>query len=119
MMNCTCGNSESFEKCCEPLLLGKATAKSAEQLMRSRYAAYVHQKIDYLIETTHPATRKLYRRKDIEKWAKESKWLKLDILFSTDNFVEFKAYFQDKAGKIQEHHEKSNFIFEGGKWFFE
>jgi SEC-C motif-containing protein len=100
-------------------LLGKATAKSAEQLMRSRYAAYVHQKIDYLIETTHPATRKLYRRKDIEKWAKESKWLKLDILFSTENFVEFKAYFQDKAGKIQEHHEKSNFIFEGGKWFFE
>jgi SEC-C motif-containing protein len=119
MMLCSCGNSESFENCCEPLLLGKVLAASAEQLMRSRYSAYVHQKIDYLIETTHTSTRKLYHRKDIEKWAKESKWLKLEILFSSENFVEFKAFHQDKEGKIHEHHEKSNFIFDGGKWFFE
>lgn len=118
-MLCSCGNNDSFENCCEPLLLGKEIASSAKQLMRSRYSAYVHQKIDYLIETTHPSTRKLYRKKDIEKWAKESKWLKLEILFSSENFVEFRAYYQDKGGKIHEHHEKSKFVFEGGKWFFE
>lgn len=118
-MLCSCGNKKSFENCCEPLLLGKVIASGAEQLMRSRYSAYVHQKIDYLIETTHSSTRKLYKKKDIENWAKESKWLKLEILFSSENLVEFKAYYQDKVGKIHEHHEKSNFIFEGGKWFFE
>lgn len=118
-MNCSCGNSETFEKCCEPLLLGKAIATSAEQLMRSRYSAYVHQQIDYLIQTTHSSTRHLYRKKDILKWAKESNWLKLEIIFASHDFVEFRAYYQDKSGRIHQHHEKSNFIFEGGKWYFE
>jgi SEC-C motif-containing protein len=118
-MSCSCGNILSFENCCEPFLQGKQIAQTAEQLMRSRYSAYVHQQIDYLIETTHASTRKLYRRKAIEKWSKESKWLKLEIVVAMGSFVEFKAYFLDKTGKIQIHHEKSHFIFENGRWYFE
>lgn len=118
-MNCSCGNNVSFEKCCEPLLLGKAHATCAEQLMRSRYSAYVHHKIDYLIDTTYPTKRKLHLKREIEKWAKESKWLKLEILFANENIVEFEAIYQDKAGKVQVHHEKSKFIFEGKRWYFD
>ncbi len=117
-MNCCCGNNRSFEQCCEPFISGKANPTTAEQLMRSRYAAYVHCDVDYLITTTHVSTRKFYRRSDIEKWAKESKWLKLEILLASQNFVEFKAYYQDKSAKIQVHHEKSTFVFEHGKWYF-
>lgn len=117
-MICCCGNDKPFEECCQPLIQGKSKAKTAEQLMRSRYAAYVHQAIDYLIETTHPSTRKYYRRKDIEKWAKESTWLKLEILFASENQVEFKAYFRDKSFQIQIHHEKSTFVLEGDTWFY-
>lgn len=117
-MNCCCGNEKPFEDCCQPLIEGKSKAKTAEQLMRSRYAAYVHHAIEYLIETTHFSTRKYYRRKDIEKWSKESTWLKLEILFASENQVEFKAYFRNKSTQIEIHHEKSTFIFENNQWFF-
>lgn len=86
--------------------------------MRSRYSAYVHCNIDYLVETTHPSQRKYYRRKDIQKWASESEWLKLEVIAFTENTVEFKAFYRDKRALLQVHHEKSEFHFENGKWYF-
>lgn len=115
---CSCCSGKPFASCCEPLLLGKDLAQTAEQLMRSRYFAYAHGFIDYLIETTYPSERKYYSRKAVKQWAEENQWLKLEILFSSEKIVEFKAYYKDPSAKIQIHHERSTFRFENGKWYF-
>ena len=115
---CTCGSGENFVSCCEPFLLEKEFAKTAEQLMRSRYSAYAHGFIDYLIETTYPSQRKYYSRKAVKQWADENQWLKLEIVFSSEKIVEFKAYYKDPSAKIQIHHERSTFQFENDKWYF-
>lgn len=107
-----------FSMCCEPFILGLKFPETAEQLMRSRYTAYVNVSIDYLIQTTHVSTRKLYSRKEIENWAKTSKWLKLEVINSTENTVEFKAHFVQGLNSPEIHHELSTFIQENGKWYY-
>ncbi|MEQ6901434.1 YchJ family metal-binding protein [Nocardioides sp. YIM 152588] len=54
---CPCGSGEPWASCCEPLLRGERAAATAEQLMRSRYAAFVVHDADHLLATWHPATR--------------------------------------------------------------
>jgi uncharacterized protein YchJ len=54
---CWCGSARPFESCCGPLLEGRTRAVTAEQLMRSRYTAYVLSDADYLLRTWHAGTR--------------------------------------------------------------
>jgi SEC-C motif-containing protein len=115
---CACKSEKSFAECCGPLLEGKAKADTAVALMRSRYAAYVHAKIPYLIATTLPARRKKYAPKEIEDWAKSSTWLKLEIVDHSESIVEFKAFFLDERGIPKMHHERSNFLFTDNNWYF-
>ena len=86
--------------------------------MRSRYSAYVMGEVDYLFETTHTSQRAGLDKKDIEQWAKSNRWQRLEIIGAETFLVEFKAYFTDKSGKKQVHHEKSSFVFENGNWFY-
>jgi SEC-C motif-containing protein len=51
---CDCGSKEPADRCCGPLHAGTAEAASAEQLMRSRYAAFVRKDAGYLWRTLHP-----------------------------------------------------------------
>ena len=53
---CPCGSGSPYRSCCEPFLDG-APAPTAEQLMRSRYTAFVRGNEDHLFRTWHPATR--------------------------------------------------------------
>lgn len=53
---CPCGSSAVFGSCCAPFHRG-AAADSPEQLMRSRYSAFVVGNARYLSETWHPRTR--------------------------------------------------------------
>jgi SEC-C motif-containing protein len=116
--NCFCGSDVSFSQCCGPIIAGHVHAASAEKLMRSRYSAYVTTAIDYLIATTHASKRVFLDRKEIEHWAKSNVWQRLEIV-SADTFtVEFNAFFKDKKGKTQVHHEKSTFVFEEGRWYY-
>lgn len=115
---CPCGNNLPYSSCCEQFILGKKNPDTAEQLMRSRYSAYVKIAIDYLIETTHISTRKLYSRKEIEKWAKSNKWLKLEIIQSTENTVEFNAHFGQGLYHPEIYHEISTFTKDNGKWYY-
>ena len=70
----------SYESCCEPLHRGLQRAATAEQLMRSRYSAFVFAEVDYLI-ATHPdsLTPLLQRRKELRKNCREAHWLGLKI----------------------------------------
>lgn len=118
MINCYCCSGILFENCCKPFLLGAQKPTTAEILMRSRYSAYSTRNADYLIATTHISTRKYHNKKDILDWATENNWLKLEIIESTENTVEFKAYFIDNSLHSHCHHEKSNFKKQGENWYY-
>jgi len=92
-ISCYCGSGKSFESCCSPYINGIQKAPTALALMKSRYSAYATHQADYLLATTHSSERKQYSREDILLWATANKWQKLEIISSTENTVEFKAYF--------------------------
>ena len=54
---CPCCSGEQYSLCCQPFLNGQQTPQRAEQLMRSRYSAYVKQNAAWLVETWHPSQR--------------------------------------------------------------
>ena len=118
MTTCYCGNHLSFEECCQPYLKGLKKAPTAEALMRSRYSAYAIGNVDYLVNTTHLSTRKLHKKKDILAWSQSNKWIKLEVLNSTETTVTFKAHFIDNHKLAHIHFEKSTFTFEEGSWFY-
>ena len=118
MKHCYCNSHKSFEICCEPYLNKQTFPQTPEQLMRSRYSAYVLQNADYLMETTHVSERKHYSKSEILEWAKSNTWMKLEVIKAFDDIVEFKAYYLDSTLKAKIHHEKSSFKQENGVWFY-
>src|SRR3990172_10150349 len=77
---CPCGSDLEYAECCEPVIKGEKTAETAEQLMRSRYTAYVKTEIDYLSVSLHPDHRKDFDPKSSRDWAESAEWQKLEIL---------------------------------------
>lgn len=116
--NCYCCSNILYSACCESYISMVSLPKTPEQLMRSRYTAYVLQKTEYLIQTTHSSKRKLYDKSEILHWAKVNTWIKLEIITAVENQVEFKAYYLDENLQAQLHHEKSTFIQEKGIWYY-
>jgi SEC-C motif-containing protein len=116
--NCHCGSKESFDLCCNLYISGIKKAPTALALMKSRYSAYATHQADYLLATTHSSERKYYSREEILKWATSNKWQKLEIIDSTENTVEFKAYFKDENNVDQIHYEFSTFKKENDSWFY-
>lgn len=115
---CPCCSGKLYEECCEPFHSKKEFPKTAEELMRSRYAAFAIPNGDYLWETTLPNKRKFHHKTELENWGKENTWTKLEIIKSSEKEVEFKAYFTDKFGKENIHHELSAFKKVDKKWYY-
>jgi SEC-C motif-containing protein len=112
-MTCVCGSGLDEDACCGPILTG-ARAPTALALMRSRYTAYVRGDIDYLMRTHHGNPD----RAGIEKWARESRWLGLEIVsVEGDDVVEFIAR-GTSGGRPFEHRERSRFRKIDGAWFY-
>ncbi len=122
---CYCGNADPYPNCCEPWHLGfkdhSCTPATAEQLMRSRYSAYVLGLEDYLLASWHASTRpaelNLQQEQDV-------KWLGLSIrateagLAKDDvGYVEFVARYKIN-GKATRIHERSRFLKENNRWFY-
>ena len=66
----------AYSDCCQPYHdaidkddFDAPKAESAEQLMRTRYSAFVLQKADYIVKTTVPAQQTLLDVDAIEKWS--------------------------------------------------
>ncbi len=123
-MKCYCNSGNEFNQCCEPLLLNKKTANTAEQLMRSRYSAFVTANINYLLNTHYKSTRPTKDRKNILKWTKSVSWQRLEVIRTqkgliddSEGFVEFKAYYSEN-GKPECIHENSRFIKEDNLWYY-
>lgn len=123
---CYCGKELDYALCCGALHSGIKKANTAEQLMRSRYSAFVVGDGNYLLESHHPKFRFTKKQiKDTVAWSKSVEWLKLEILRTekgmiTDDFgiVEFNAFFLEN-GTIQCLHELSTFIKSEGVWYYE
>lgn len=117
-MNCPCGNDLQYENCCEPYHLKVKDAPTAEALMRSRYTAFVVANADYLSETTHISKLKDNSRDAYLKSARNTKWLKLEIVSAGFDTVEFKAFYLNSKFQTEVLHEKSNFKLEDSKWYY-
>lgn len=118
---CPCGRATArgarlpLADCCGPFLAG-AAAPTAEQLMRSRYTAYVLGRVAYVLATWHASTRPAELSLDAHKW------LGLEVrshaLTGPDEAeVEFVARFR-VGGKAVRQHEHSRFVREAGRWFY-
>ncbi|MEW6079572.1 MAG: YchJ family protein [Thermodesulfobacteriota bacterium] len=124
MSECPCGSKQPYSQCCEPLHKG-APALTAEQLMRSRYSAYVKVELDYLQETIHPQKRADHNPDSAREWAEQSVWDRLEILETTGGGqddqtgeVEFIAHYADAKGRKAMHHERALFEKDNGRWYF-
>jgi SEC-C motif domain protein len=121
---CPCGSGRLLESCCGPRHDGTAPAETAEALMRSRYSAYVRQRIDYLRQTLTPEAQAGFDPAETERWARESQWSGLSILRceaggpeDETGLVEFVATYQF-SGRDFRHHEISRFTRLDGRWFY-
>jgi len=78
-MLCPCGSGEQFKTCCLMLISGDKTAVSPEQLMRSRYSAYVTKNAHYIFDSYALSSQKSQSIEDIESWASNCHFIKLTI----------------------------------------
>jgi SEC-C motif-containing protein len=121
MENCTCGSNISFEKCCDPILNGDL-APTAEALMRSRYSAFVHRKLDHVERTNAPEIAEDFNRAEAERLAEECDWHGLQILNVKETGdtaeVEFVIKFK-RDGHDMAQAELASFRRENGQWLYE
>ena len=92
--------------------------------MRSRYTAYVLQDVNYLVETTLPASRTPDLATSIRQWMKQVGWQRLHVLSTeagtrsdSEGEVEFVAEFVGPNG-AERHHERSRFQKIHGTWYY-
>lgn len=83
---CLCGFSKAFANCCQPIITNDS-ANTAEQLMRSRYSAFVLGDAKYILKTWHPDTCP----HDFQLG--QSNWLNLTIHHADNDTVSFSAAF--------------------------
>ena len=105
---CPCGSGATYDACCGPLLANRVQAATPEQLMRSRYTAYVVGDADHLFRTWHPRTRPEDTTPD-----RSTRWTGLQVLATEGDTVEFVASWD--GGRM---HEVSRFEQRAGRWFY-
>ena len=86
--------------------------------MRSRYSAFVLANIDYLQKSHYSKTRPSEsEKKEILAWTKSVDWVKLEVIHTTENTIEFKAFFIEN-GILNNIHENSLFVKENEHWVY-
>lgn len=117
---CPCGSMAAYRQCCGRWHHGaqRLGAATAEELMRSRYSAFVLDERQYLLDTWHPDTRPAH----LEPEPAGLKWLGLQIKRheqqgETRAVVEFvaRSRLQGRAHRL---HEVSRFERLDGVWLY-
>ncbi|MCP4325551.1 MAG: SecC motif-containing protein [Psychromonas sp.] len=116
---CHCKSGLSYENCCQPFHSLKSKPDSCEQLMRSRYCAFILQQGEYLFSTYHPDFRGDLTVTQLSE--KSLDWCNLQIIetesLDKTGFVEFKAWYMN-GGQLDCHHERSNFVKDHDQWLY-
>jgi len=96
------------------------TPTTAEELMRSRFAAFRDGDAQWLRDTWHPTTRPTTLDLD-----DNPRWRALQIVEVIDGgpdddtaIVEFRATYLGANGEVGVLHERSRFVREDGCWFY-
>ena len=118
---CPCCSGKKYADCCGRFLDSGSNAKTAEQLMRSRFTAYAMGGYgNYLMNTwlnaeaigLNPALLNVT----------DGDWYQLEIITKSQTGntaeVEFKAYYRDTSGSEQVLHERSEFQRIDGRWLY-
>lgn len=124
-MKCPCHSGNEYKDCCEPFHKGKLPS-SPTVLLRARYAAYVLNLPDFIIDTTHPES--FYFEEDRDKWKKDleefstsSTFKDLRILDVHEEealgFITFIAFIEQNQEDVT-FTERSYFMHEKGKWWY-
>ena len=101
--------------------IAHADVETAEQLMRSRFAAYARRDAGYVLETWHPSTRP-----DSLDLDEDLQWVALQIVEASPTHsgpdgeqatVHFRASWRShtERGLLEE---RSTFVREDGLWFY-
>jgi SEC-C motif-containing protein len=116
---CPCGSGARYDACCGRLHRRQADAETAEELMRSRYAAYAVGDLDHVFRTWHPRTRP-----DTVAPDPELTWTGLRVLDvvaggpgDDSGEVEFEATYE-RRGRPGRLHERSRFERRRGRWVY-
>ena len=117
---CPCGSGAHYADCCGRYHAGPLhlQAPTAEALMRSRYSAFVLDRIEYLLATWHARARPA----GLDLNEPGLTWLGLELrrhtIVDADHAtVEFVARSK-LAGRARRLHEISRFVREDGRWFY-
>lgn len=116
---CPCGEPATYRDGCGRLHAG-AAARTPEELMRSRYSAFVVHDADHLLRTWAAG-----QRPGTLDFDPGLRWTGLEIVGSTGGTafhptgtVHFRARFEDR-GEPGVHDENSLFIREDGHWVYD
>lgn len=119
---CPCGSATSFEGCCGRFISGADHPKTAEELMRSRYCAFVKRNGAYLADTLAAEKRGAFDPAAVGH--DQTDWIGLEIIdrsaggvLDQTGQVEFIARFSEN-GREHQLHERSNFERRAGKWVY-
>ena len=123
---CPCGSTKKYKKCCKTFHDKITLPKTALELMKSRYSAYVTSNTKYIIETTHKENPDFTENKkeweqDVFDFCKNTKFIELEIIEFIDDEIE--SFVKFKANMIQNGNdvsfiEKSRFLKVEGIWLY-
>jgi len=122
---CPCGiKGKLYKECCYLVHTNIHNAQTAQDLMCSRYSAFVLCIGDYLVLSHSMRYRNDLNMQNTIRWSRSVAWNRLEIISiqhgsisDTEGTVEFKAYFKEK-NKLKCIHEKSMFIRENNHWVY-
>lgn len=121
--SCPCCSGKQYSVCCGPFLNGSAIPFTAEQLMRSRYSAYVRQDAAYLVATWHSSQRFPDLQQRLSESFADTQWLSLNVTrcnqgsHANEAFVTFFARYREKS-QVMAIHERSRFLHEDHRWYY-
>lgn len=123
MIPCLCGSTKNREQCCIQYIHGDRIAPDPESLMRSRYTAYTQVNMIYIANTMRGPALAAFDPQSATEWAKQIKWLRLQVLKSSESTSEDNAYVEFIAhylfqGRKQKLHETSKFQRVDGCWYY-
>ncbi|NQY20702.1 MAG: hypothetical protein HRT40_05225 [Campylobacteraceae bacterium] len=122
---CLCNSKKKYKHCCKIYHNG-AKAKTAEILMRSRFAAFALNLTKYIIKTTHSLNKDYTSNisswtEDIELFTLNTKFNKLKITEvingEKESYVTFIAFLEQNDEDVS-FCEKSKFIKENDEWLY-